>query len=192
MGIRAGSTMRMLAFHFFAWPIPACFSNSVADMLLPAPRHCEHWHSMRNSLMWKSARTPLHVTPTLSGRFRISSALKCWLQCDARLSRRGWYPDSNAFASCADRGLPSGPMSVPSAFLTTPPPMSVEPSGASSPSVSSRMCLGTYLFFFGLGPGIRPVSCSRLITVRNLSASWRASSSYLAFSTSGRSRHACP
>ena len=138
MGIRAGSTMRMLAFHFFAWPIPACFSNSVADMLLPAPRHCEHWHSMRNSLMWKSARTPLHVTPTLSGRFRISSALKCWLQCDARRSTRGWYPLSNAFFSCLDNARPSGPSSVPSAVRVTPPPISVAPSPSSPSSSPSR------------------------------------------------------
>jgi hypothetical protein len=34
--------MRMDAFHFLAWPIPACFSNSVGDMLLPVPPHCEH------------------------------------------------------------------------------------------------------------------------------------------------------
>jgi hypothetical protein len=42
MGMRAGSTMRMDAFHFFAWPIPACFSNSVADIGFVCPWHSVH------------------------------------------------------------------------------------------------------------------------------------------------------
>jgi len=80
MGMRTGSTMRIDAFHFLAWPIPACFSNSVADILLACPSHWLHWHSIRNSRTRKSALTPLHVTGMRSGRDWISSGLKCWLQ----------------------------------------------------------------------------------------------------------------
>ena len=200
IGILAGSTIRIEAFHFFACPIPACFSHSVADSGLPCPLHWLHWHSILNSLTKKVALTPLQTTSTRSGRLMMSSTLKCWLQCDARRSILGRQPASAASASLPTNGFPSKLYSFPVfGSFVTPPPMSILPFSSNSSLSASAPCgltltaLTAFCFtaedtgVFDLGLWLvgstsstaRPLCSSCCLYLRNLTVSFAASCSYL-------------